>query len=338
MCKMISFLMFSAAALFAQTHTTTGSRATQSALTVTPPPVVSSSDPLHDLFPSSYPLMQPITALPINTHTMTPNNGQPTVNGNFKAMFGPARLKIDASMPTTLSNSLTNPTILKRVKLTEFAGESDASTGTVLPIGGCKIEGGTDNHCLVFDQGTGMLHEFANVSVDANGNYTASQYTRWLGPKKTTARKNSWTSADAAGLPMLPLLLRYAEASTGTIDHALRITFNLTRANANNGYYVAPASHAAGNNWSTAVVMGARLRLRADFDVSGFSPTNRAILNALKTYGAVVADNGQTGFITADNDPRWNFDDLQKLIAVRMDDFDIVDTGTPVDSEGKKAY
>jgi hypothetical protein len=136
-------------------------------------------------------------------------------------------------------------------------------------------------------------------------------------------RPYTWTSADAAGLPIFPGLVRYDEAAAGAINHAIRFTVPLTKA-----AFVAPASHWAATDASSPIPLGMRLRLKAGFDVSGYSATNQVILNALKTYGLILADNGAAIYITGTPDSRWNNDDLHLLTQVTASDFEVVDMST----------
>jgi hypothetical protein len=136
-------------------------------------------------------------------------------------------------------------------------------------------------------------------------------------------RPYTWTSADAAGLPIFPGLVRYDEVAAGAINHAVRFTVPVTRQ-----AFTAPASH-----WASSVTdpnapaMGTRLRLHADFDISGFSPQIQVILTALKKYGMILADNGSAIYISGAPDSRWNNSDLHLLDAVTATDFDVVTTG-----------
>ena len=139
--------------------------------------------------------------------------------------------------------------------------------------------------------------------------------------KKNSFRTPGWTSADAAGLPILPGLVRADEVFVqGRIDHAIRFTVPASR-----DAYVYPASHQAGDPDSTLPRMGERFRLKASFDVSGYSPANQVILRALKTYGMIVADNGSSWYISGAPDSRWNDDDLHKLTGLGGSDFEAVD-------------
>ena len=133
-------------------------------------------------------------------------------------------------------------------------------------------------------------------------------------------RPYTWTSADAAGLPIFPGLARYDEIVAGAINHALRFTVPITRK-----AFTPPASHwASSNTGADAPPMGMRLRLKADFDISGFSPGNQVILTALKKYGMILADNGSAIYISGAPDHRWGNDDLGKLKTITASNFEVV--------------
>src|SRR5579863_6856716 len=137
-------------------------------------------------------------------------------------------------------------------------------------------------------------------------------------------RPYTWTSADAAGLPIFTGLVRYDEVASGAINHAVRFTVPSTRQ-----AFTPPASHWASSVTDTnAPPMGARLRLKASFDISGFSPTNQVILAALKKYGMILADNGSAIFISGAPDSRWNNTDLANLKTLTGSDFEVVQMGT----------
>jgi hypothetical protein len=134
-------------------------------------------------------------------------------------------------------------------------------------------------------------------------------------------RPAGWTSADAAGLPIFPGLVKYDEVLAGAIHHAIRVTVPQTQQS-----YVWPARHYASSLTDPKYPpMGTRLRLRADFDISNFSATNQIILTALKKYGMMIADNGSAWYISGAPDPRWNDDDLHNLGQVTGADFEAVD-------------
>ena len=133
-------------------------------------------------------------------------------------------------------------------------------------------------------------------------------------------RPYTWTSADAAGLPILPGLVRFDEVQAGAINHAIRVTLQHSQE-----AFTPPATHWASNSSNQyAAPMGMRLRLKASFDISHFSAHNQVILTAMKQYGLIMADNGSSMFVTGTPDLRWNNDDLGNLRSVTASDFEVV--------------
>ena len=208
------------------------------------------------------------------------------------------------------------------VTFTEAAEESDPGPYPIprdAPIeGGSKGTG--DRHILVLDRDNWMLYELFNSFPDGKGGWKAGSGAIW-DLKKNQVRPDRWTSADAAGLPILPGLVRYDEVvGKKSLNHALRFTVAKTRR-----AYIPPASHWASQLHDDDLPpMGMRMRLRADYDLSGFSSEARTILQALKTYGMILADNGTDNFISGAPDPRWNMDALRQLRRVTTKDFEIV--------------
>jgi hypothetical protein len=133
-----------------------------------------------------------------------------------------------------------------------------------------------------------------------------------------------WTSADAAGLAIFPGLVRYDEVAAGAINHAIRFTMQQTKDDANDGYFVEPATHAAGTVWGVSNIMGMRIRLNASFDISGYSAANQVILTAMKQYGMILADNGGYFYFQGVPDPRWNDSDLENLDSIQSSNFEVV--------------
>lgn len=314
--------------------------------TPTPPvtaPVSTATPQLPKSFmTSAWPLNQPATQYPDETRSLPYNagDGQFVVHGNisdtFHAQFGANHIVFDTSMRITTVDTRQTPGIFAPVTITTNWGSDDASS---VPVVGCKIEGGgnspatSDRHCLIYDVATSIDHELFATSV-SGGLYSAAAYRRWDTTKAQQGTPGQ-NSADAAGLPILPLLLRWTEANSGAVRHALRATINLSRDNGNGGVFVAPASHAAGNNWGSPVYMGQRFYLRKDFPTTGLAPIAVTIVNCLKSYGIVIADNGNSGLITSDNDSRWNGDMLNGLSAsMTLNDFMPVNSGAILDSEG----
>ena len=179
-----------------------------------------------------------------------------------------------------------------------------------------------DQHVLVLDRNRCMLYETFN-SVYCDGKWSADSETIW-DLKNFEQRPWGWTSADAAGLAIFPGLVRYDEVAAGAINHAIRFTMEQTKDDANGGYFVEPATHAAGNIWGVHNVMGMRIRLKASFDISGYSAANQVILTAMKKYGMILADNGGYFFFQGVPDSRWDDDDLVKLESVQSSNFEVL--------------
>ena len=212
-----------------------------------------------------------------------------------------------------------------KVKVTfDYASESDPGP---YPIpANAPIEGGAgstgDRHVIVVQPSTSKLYELYDAHPDADGSWHAGSGA--IFNLATGAdRPAGWTSADAAGLPILPGLVRYDEVASGVINHAIRFTVATTRK-----AYVSPARHYASSNTSTSVPpMGTRVRLRADFDISGYPQQARVILQAMKTYGMIVADNGSNWFVSGTPDSRWSDTQLNTLKNVPGSAFDVVTLG-----------
>jgi hypothetical protein len=176
-----------------------------------------------------------------------------------------------------------------------------------------------DRHLLIVDPGNGKLHEFWQARKTDAGWEAANAATFDL--RTGTLRPEGWTSADAAGLPIFPASVRYDECARGLVEHAMRVTARRTRR-----AYVLPATHFASRfNDPDLPRMGERLRLRRDFDTSGFPRHARAILEGLKKYGMFVADNGQDWLMSISPDARLK--GLETLERVKGSDFEVVETG-----------
>jgi hypothetical protein len=204
----------------------------------------------------------------------------------------------------------------------DFVAYGDESDPGPYPIPlNAPIEGGSDRHTLAVQQGTCKLYEMFVANPQA-GHWEADSGAIW--DLNTGAlRPAGWTSADAAGLPILPGLARYDEAQSGAITHALRVTVGQTQRG-----YILPATHWASSSTNPNLPpMGLRLRLKANYDISGYTGHARVILEALKKYGLIVADNGTSWYITGAMDPRWDDDDLNQLKSVPGTAFEAVNTG-----------
>lgn len=204
----------------------------------------------------------------------------------------------------------------------QYASESDPGP---YPIpANPPIEGGTsstgDRHVLVVDKDNCKLYELFAAYPNADGTWRAGSGATF-DLRSNTLRPNTWTSADAAGLPILPGLVRYDEVAAGEIKHAIRFTAPQTR-----NTYVWPARHQASSlSGGQYPPMGQRFRLRADYDISGFNPQVQVILRAMKEYGIILADNGSSWFISGAPDERWNNDVLRQLKRVPGSAFEAVE-------------
>jgi hypothetical protein len=208
------------------------------------------------------------------------------------------------------------------IVFTAYGDESDPGpypVPTDAPIeGGASSDG--DRHVLVLERDGCVLYEIYRAFPQPDGSWEADSGAVF-DLRSHALRPAGWTSADAAGLPILPGLVRYDEVASGQIRHALRFTVPETRR-----AYIWPARHYASNlTGSQYPPMGQRFRLKADFDVSGFSPEVQVILRALKEYGMILADNGSAWFISGVPDDRWDNDVLHELHQVQGRDFEAVD-------------
>jgi hypothetical protein len=212
-----------------------------------------------------------------------------------------------------------------RVGITfEYDDESDPGPYPIPP--GAPIEGGPqssgDRHVLVVDRDDCRLWETFSTYPNGDGTWRAGSGATW-DLESNALRPVTWTSADAAGLPILPGLVRYDEIAAGRIDHAIRITLNRT-----DRRYVWPARHQAGSGDAANAPMGARLRLKASFNESGYPQSAKVILRALKRYGAIVADNGSSWFISGAPHPTFDNDALHTLRNVKGSAFEFVDASS----------
>ena len=167
-----------------------------------------------------------------------------------------------------------------------------------------------------------MLYETYNT-IRCNGAWASDSETIW-DMQNFEQRPWGWTSGDAAGLAIFPGLVRYDEVAAGAINHAIRFTLQNTRSDNNGGYFVEPASHAAGTSSTNLNVMGMRIRLKASFDISGYSAANQVILTAMKKYGMILADNGGNFFFQGVVDSRWDDNDLINLDSIQSSNFEVV--------------
>ncbi|HXB63620.1 MAG TPA: hypothetical protein VNV42_01975 [Solirubrobacteraceae bacterium] len=208
------------------------------------------------------------------------------------------------------------------IHFTAYGAESNPGPYPIpanAPVEGAGEAG--DRHVLVLQQGTCKLYELYQARRSGAGWDAASGAVFDL--RSNALRPNGWTSADAAGLPIFPLLVRYDEVHAGRINHALRVTVPRTQAG-----FIHPATHYASSSHNPSLPpMGLRLRLRASFDLAPYHGESLVILRALKRYGLIVADNGSSWYITGAPDPRWNDQNLEELKRVPGYAFEAVRSG-----------
>jgi hypothetical protein len=209
------------------------------------------------------------------------------------------------------------------IHYTAYGSESDPGPFPIPP--NAPVEGGAssngDRHVLVLQEGTCHLFELYRAFWRGT-RWDAASGVNWnLSSNKL--RPLGYTSADAAGLPIFPGLVRYGEVAAGAIHHAIRFTVEATQRG-----YIFPATHYASSSSNKSLpAMGLRLRLKASYPLARFHGQSLVILRALKRYGMIVADNGSSWFLTGGADPRWNDDDLNQLKSVPGSAFEAVNTG-----------
>jgi hypothetical protein len=271
--------------------------------------------PSCPVFPASNPWNQRVDTLPVaqDSAAIIRSIGVDTgLHPDFgSGLYGGAPIGI----PVTGVAGSRTPKIRPRF---EYADESDPGP---YPIPrNVRIEGGSDRHAIIVDRESCRLYELFPLSTDHRSAGSGAVWSL----RSNRLRPAGWTSADAAGLPILPGLARWDEVARGRIDHALRFTVERTRR-----AYVYPARHFASNSTDPSLPpMGLRVRLKASFDTSGFPRQARVVLEALKRYGMIVADNGSNWYISGAPDPHWSNDDLHQLGRVKGSDFEVVNTSS----------
>ncbi|MFO0839063.1 MAG: hypothetical protein U1D55_11125 [Phycisphaerae bacterium] len=275
------------------------------------------------VFPPDNPWNQDVSAFPVhpNSTAYIANIG---LDVGLHPDFGTVWEGAPIGIPYTLMNADT-----PRVNVSfDYADESDPGPYPIpadaLIEGGPNADG--DRHVLLVDAGAKKLYELFYAYPQADGSWTAGSGAIY-DLSSNALRPAGWTSADAAGLPIFPGLVRYDEVvERKEITHALRFTVSKTQ-----HAYIPPATHFASSSTDPArPPMGLRVRLRADFDLSGFSPNVQVILRAMKKYGMFVADNGSNWYISGAPDARWNDDELHELGRVRGRDLEAVYTGESI--------
>ncbi|MGA7704369.1 MAG: hypothetical protein WB998_05680 [Solirubrobacteraceae bacterium] len=266
------------------------------------------------VFPASDPLNQDISQAPVD----------PSSAKYIASIGAGAHLHADFGTPPSygIPYTVVGPRQRKVPVHFEYNEESDPGPYPIPP--GAPVEGAGeegDQHVLVLQEGTCKLYELYAARRQGRGWLAGSGAVFNL--RSNALRPEGWTSADAAGLPIFPLLARYPEVKAGQIDHALRVTVPQTQRG-----YIHPATHfASASSDPNLPPMGLRLRLNASFDLAGYHGQALIVLRALKRYGLIVADNGSSWYITGAPNPHWNDEDLDQLKSVPGSAFEAVDTG-----------
>jgi len=274
------------------------------------------------VFPSDNPWNQNISAVPVD-----PNSANLIASIGLNTTLHPDFGTTWEGAPNGISYIVVSGT-QRRVPITFVYGEeSDPGPYPIPPD--APIEGGSngtgDRHVIVIDRDNWKLYELFNASPVNKGASWKAESGAVFNLNSNAVRPAGWTSADAAGLPVFPGLVRYDEVhELKEITHALRFTAQHTRR-----AYVAPARHFASDNPDPNLPpMGMRVRLKAAYDISRFSPAMQVILRAMKKYGMILADNGSNWYLSGAPDPRWNDDELRSLRSLRGSDFEVLQMGT----------
>lgn len=261
-----------------------------------------------------------VSGLPVDSHSdqwLSHMSTDVDLHPDFGPSFGDGP---NYGIPITVVGS-SHPKVKVRF---DYADESDKGR---YPFGGdTRIEGGRgssgDKHAIVVDKGHCRLYETWNTRV-RHGRWVAGSGAVWS-LRSNALRPDGWTSADAAGLAILPGLLRWNEVKADDIDHAIRFTTDVTST-----HHVWPARHDAGSESSLAYPpMGARFRLRASFSTDGYSAYAVSVIDAMKTYGLVLADNGSPWFFQGEQNTHWPADLIKELKSIPASAFVAVDTSS----------
>jgi hypothetical protein len=268
------------------------------------------------VFPTDNAWNQRVDHLPVaagSEHAVRAIGASATLHADFGSGLWEGR---PIGIPITVAGSATPRTAVAF----DYADESDR--GPYPLPGGVRIEGGSDRHAIVLERDACRLYELYALRREG-GRWHAGSGAIW-DLRSNRLRPAGWTSADAAGLPILPGLARYDEVARGRIDHALRVTVPRTRR-----AYVWPARHYASDSTDPSLPpMGLRLRLKASYRIAGFPRQARIVLLALKRYGMMVADNGSAWYVSGAPDPAWSNEQLHTLHRVPGSAFEVVDVSS----------
>ena len=279
-------------------------------------------------FPADYPLNMDISSVSIDVNSANIINaiGTYSVHPDFgSGLYNGAPIGIPFSV---VCGSQAKVAITYRANSYDgnYGNESESGPFPIPDDAAIEGNGNGDSHVLVCDIENEKLYELYNASKNSGSGWSASCGAVF---DLTTNyyRTDGWTSADAAGLPILPCLVRYDEVAAGNINHAIR--FTLSKPHVFNGY-VNPARHKVNGTGvaNMSLPMGARMRLKASFDITSYSANNKVILTAMKKYGMILADIGTDLFISGAPDERWDNNQLNQLKNLKTTDFEVVQIGT----------
>ena len=261
------------------------------------------------VFPSNNVWNMDVSNLPVNAKSKMWKRSANAGTTLLHPDFGPPNYGIPYDVVDGSTHSSTS---------VKFEYKSESDPGPYPFDGATHVEGGSDRHALMIDSNGCVLYELYHAQW--NGGAPTAGSGAAFDLTSNALRPAGWTSADAAGLPIFPGLVRWDEVQAGHIDHAIRFTVDCTTA-----AYIWPARHQAGVSDTHCPPMGARFRLRAGFDIAGFSADARVILRAMQHYGMIVADNGSDWYFQGAVDPGWTNGLLDQLKTVPAKAFVAVD-------------
>ena len=267
-------------------------------------------------FPADDVWNTPITGLPVNAHSSTWLASMDSSATLLHPDYGPSG---DPKSPYGIPWQVVSPSQPLVPVTFDYADQSDKGP---YPLSATTlIEGGSDRHALMVNPSTCTLYELFDTYYHPGGKSTAGSGAIWH-LRSDALRPAGWTSADAAGLPILPGLVNYNEVSSGAMHHAIRFTVQCTQQS-----YLWPARHEAGQNNSKCPPMGARFRLNAGFNLpsSECSKMCQTVVTTMKTYGLILADNGSNWYFQGTADTRWTYTEVDQLKQIPAKDFVAVD-------------
>jgi hypothetical protein len=301
--------------------TTTTSSSTTTTSTTTPPAEVAPAGPVIPgtkcpAFPANNVWNTPITGLPVDSDSATWLASMDSSSTDLHPDYGPSG---NASKPYGIPWQIVSPS-QKLVHVT-FTYGSQSDPGPYPLSASTPIEGGSDRHAIMVNPSTCVLYELWDTNYHSGGKSTAGSGAIWS-LKSNALRPAGWTSADAAGLPILPGLVNYKEVESGSMDHAIRFTADCTQQS-----YLWPARHEAGQANDSCPPMGTRFRLSASFSLpaSECSAFCQTVITTMKTYGMILADNGSNWYFQGTADTRWTYTQVDQLKDIPASAFVAVD-------------